>query len=491
MTHVLPRPTRLAWLLALALLTAFTLSPAARADTEEDIQMLVRASKARAAIVKRVSPAVVHISVEKTVKGSGEMPEFFDEEFFRRFFQPRLPIPPREFKQRGLGTGTLVDPNGYILTNNHVVAEADKITVKLPNGETYEAKPIGADPATDIAVIQIQGKDLPVANLGNSDALEVGESVIAIGNPFGLEQTITAGIVSAKGRFSVGLTDYENFIQTDAAINPGNSGGPLVDLGGKVVGVNTAIFSRSGGNQGIGFAIPINMARDIMNELIDSGRVVRGYLGVLPQDITPELAQALNVPVHAGVLIATVEPGTPAAKAGIRKRDVILTFNEREVKTANALRIAVAAVKPGATVPVEVLRDGQKLTVSVTVVEQPKDLTAGIRPGQESEPERPGRVTPGAIEKTYGMRISELTPQLAERLGYEGESGVLVVEVADGSLAEQAGLRKGALITEVNRKPVSGVHDFAAAVQAAPPGRSILLYVRLGQAYQFLGLKKP
>ena len=326
-------------LMLLAGLVLFAAPATLRAQDDSvarDIETLVRASKARAAIVRQVSPAVVHISVEKTVTegGADNVPDMFDDEFFRRFFAPRLPIPPREFKQRGLGSGSIVDERGYILTNNHVVAEADRILVKLQDGRELDGELVGADPATDLAVVKVATNGLPIAKLGNSDQLEVGETVIAIGNPFGLEQTVTQGIVSAKGRSQVGLTDYEDFIQTDASINPGNSGGPLVNLQGEIVGVNTAIFSRSGGNMGIGFSIPINMAKKIMQSLIETGRVVRGFLGVVIQDITQELADALGVEVNEGVLIAHVGPHTPASEAGIQQGDMrqyLRCFQKREM----------------------------------------------------------------------------------------------------------------------------------------------------------------
>jgi serine protease Do len=307
----------------------------AEAQLQRDIETLTRESKARAAIVKRVTSSVVNISVEKNVKASerGDGPDPFDDEFFRRFFQPRIP-PPRDFKQRGLGSGTIVDKQGYVLTNNHVVADADKILVKLPDGRQFEAKLVGGDPASDIAVVKIEGSDLPLAKLGNSDDIDVGESVMAIGNPFGLEQTITAGIVSAKGRSQVGVTDYEDFIQTDASINPGNSGGPLINLKGEVVGVNTAIFSRSGGNMGIGFSIPINDAREIMTALIATGKVTRGFLGVVIQDITPEIAGALGVKAGEGVLVANVGPNTPALRSGIKQGDVIASFRQNGQRLA-------------------------------------------------------------------------------------------------------------------------------------------------------------
>ncbi len=482
-----PRGLAVLLFLCLAMGAAAT---SAQAQDQKLIEALVQQSKARAAIVKAISPGVVHISVEKQVKNDGQqVPEMFNDEFFRRFFQPRLPTPPREFRQRGLGTGSIVSPDGYILTNNHVVADADKITVKLPDGRELVAKLIGADPPTDLAVIQVQGKNLPTMKLGDSDDLDVGESVIAIGNPFGLEQTVTAGIVSAKGRSEVGLTDYEDFIQTDASINPGNSGGPLVNLRGDIVGINTAIYTRSGGNQGIGFAIPVNMARTIMKDLIAGGRVVRGFLGVVIQDVTQELASALNVEVNGGVLVSNVGPETPAGKAGIKQGDLITSFNGRLTKSSNSLRNAVAATKPGAKVPMEFVRDGKRSTVQVTVQEQPSDMSAAIggnqRPDGQSDEQGP------ATEELLGMTLQPLTADVAEQLGYKGFTGLIVTSVKQDSPAAEARLREGVLIMQANRRPVRTVAELKAVVDSVSSGGHILLFVRLGEFNRFLGIRKP
>ncbi|HKI97889.1 MAG TPA: DegQ family serine endoprotease [bacterium] len=481
----------LAAVLALVGGTAARSAPADDASVQRDIETLVRESKARAAIVKRVSPAVVHIAVEKTVANDGEGGDQFDDEFFRRFFGPRMPVPPREFKQRGLGSGTIVDSNGYILTNNHVVEDADKITVKMQDGRELQGKLIGADPATDLAVVKIPADHLPVAKLGNSDTLEVGETVIAIGNPFGLDMTVTQGIVSAKGRTHVGLTDYEDFIQTDASINPGNSGGPLINLKGEIVGVNTAIFSRSGGSMGIGFSIPVNMARSIMHSLIESGRVVRGFLGVVIQDITQELADALGVKVNEGVLIANVGPNSPAAEGGIQQGDIVLKFNGQPVKNSNELRNAVAAIKPGTKVPVELLREGKPLKLRVAVGEQPKDMRAAIEGSKGEGEQAPAPERGGRPEEALGLQVEALTPDLAERLGYQGLSGVLISAVAPNSPASDAGLRRGTLVERVNRKAVHNVQEFRTEISKVPSGKPILLLARLGATNQFVVIKKP
>ena len=487
-----PKVSRFFPPVSLALLALMVLAAPVVADVNEDIAALNRASKARAAIVKRVISAVVHISVEKTVNRNQpqpeKLPDFFDDEFFRRFFQPRMP---REFKQRSLGSGSIVDKKGFILTNNHVVEGADKIIVKLPDGREFEAKLVGADPGTDLAVVKIEGDDLPIAKLGNSDQIEVGESVIAIGNPFGLEQTITAGIVSAKGRSALGVTAYEDFIQTDASINPGNSGGPLINLKGEVVGVNTAIFSRSGGNQGIGFAIPINMARVVMESLINSGRVVRGFLGVVIQNVTDELAAAMGLESKSGVLISHVGPETPAGRAGIRQGDVITLFNRRSVKTSNELRNAVAAIKPGTAVPVNLVRNGKTISLKVKIGEQPSDMSAAIgRPGEGEE--KPNGGSGGfTAERELGVVVRDLTPELAREFGYEGLSGVFIQQVEPDSPAAEVGIRQGALIVQMDRKPVNNVREFRRIYAQVPSGKHLLLLVRLGKFTQFRAIKKP
>jgi serine protease Do len=330
-----------------------------------------------------------------------------------------------------------------------------------------------------------------VATLGNSDQIEVGETVIAIGNPFGLEQTVTQGIVSAKGRSQVGLTDYEDFIQTDASINPGNSGGPLVNLKGEIVGVNTAIFSRSGGSMGIGFSIPVNMARSIMQSLIESGRVVRGFLGVVIQDVTQELADALGVKVNEGVLIANVGPNSPAAAGGMLQGDIIVKFNGHAVKTSNALRNAVAAIKPGTKVPVDLLREGKPIKLNVPVGEQPQDMRAAIEGAPKGGGEQPGPGKGGRPEEALGMQVETLSPDLAGRLGYEGLTGVIVSAIAPNSAAAEAGLRRGSLIERVNRKPVTNVQEFRTEISKVASGKSILMLARFGGSNQFVVIKKP
>src|ERR1043166_8246874 len=328
-----------------------------------------------APVVKKVTPSVVKVYVTATVKNaSHQIPdEFANNPFFRRFFGDdfngqlrNMPAP----KQHGLGSGVIVTKDGYLLTNNHVVDGADEVKVALNDGREFTAKVIGKDPKSDIAVVKIDAKDLPAIELADSDKLEVGDVVLAIGNPFGVGQTVTSGIISATGRGSLGL-DYEDMIQTDAAINPGNSGGALIDAEGRLIGINTAILSHSGGNQGIGFAVPVNLARSVMEGLVKDGHVVRGFVGVNIQGLTPSLAKEFNVKESSGALVAGVSPKSPAEKAGLRDGDIITEFNGKPVKDSRHLKLQVAQTLPGTSVPVKALRDGKEKTIDVTVKELP------------------------------------------------------------------------------------------------------------------------
>jgi serine protease Do len=432
------------------------------------------------ASAKAVMPAVVHIEVTQKVPGmENEDWNQFEDEFFRRFFGgPGGPgrgqrPQPQERVQRGQGSGAIVDARGYILTNNHVVGHADKIKVSLADKRSFDAKLVGADERSDVAVIKIEGKDLPVARLGDSDRLEIGEWVLAIGNPFGLDQTVTSGVVSALGRTKVVDIQNQDFIQTDAAINPGNSGGPLANLDGEVVGINTAIYSRSGGNMGIGFAIPINMAKSIMRDLIDHGKVTRGWLGVRPQDVTEDMAKALKLPKPAGALAAEVIPDSPAAKAGIQERDVIVAFGAKEINTSEELVNAVGFTAVGKSVDVKLYRDGKLHELSVKVAERTAEVDAS-----ESGTE--------VLEK-LGLGV-----KLRERLGLrKNASGVAVVEVKPDSPAERAGFEPGVVIEEVNKKPVATVGELKKALGVEAD--TVLLKVRYrGRAiYLALKLKSP
>jgi serine protease Do len=414
---------------------------------------------------------------------NGQSREYFGDEFFRRFFgNPRGGDDERQ-KVRGLGSGVIVSNDGYILTNNHVIREADKVTVMVSENKKYTAKVIGADPQTDLAVIKIDASDLPAATLGNSDDVRIGQWVIAVGNPFELLHTVTAGIISAKGRSSVGLAQYEDFIQTDASINPGNSGGALADLDGNVVGINTAISSPSGGNVGIGFAIPINMAKKIMDELVTKGKVTRGYLALMPQDVDESLAKGLKLKSTAGALVGDVTAAGPADKAGIQRGDIITSFNGKKVENSNQLRAIVADAEPGSTAKVILLRNGREVTLPVVLGERPKEF-ADRGAGEQEEPE-------AQTGEKLGLSLQTLTPEIARQLSYQNEDGVVVGGVTAGSPADDAGLRRGDLIKEVNRSEVTSVQQFTRAVGRLQSGDSAVLLVRRGQGTFYAAIQVP
>ncbi len=485
-------------LISVFLINVFLLLPGLVFGQEQgSIDALRQMGKAFAGIAEKASPAVVGVKAERTVTQEqsgfhdGPFGDPFDDEFFKFFFGPqhrqrRAPQQqtpqqraPKQRKsiQRAQGSGFIISSDGYILTNNHLVGEAEKVSVKLGDGRDFEAKIIGTDPDSDIAVLKIDAKELVYLELADSDALEVGEWVIAIGNPFRLSHTVTAGIVSAKGRSNVGLVTYEDFIQTDAAINPGNSGGPLLNLDGKVVGINTAIISRSGGNMGIGLAIPVNMAKGIYEQLIESGKVVRGFLGVSIQDLTLELAEKFELEDTKGVLLSEVMADSAAEKAGLEKGDIVLELDGKEVAKANELQRRVAMLKPGTKVKLVVLRNGKRKSFKVKLGERPG--SGGSVP-KESE----------SLEQ-LGFSVQELTDELAERLGYKGESGVLVTQVEDGSLAATAGIRQGTLILEVGRKSVDDVKEFNKAIKKAGKEGSVLLLIKDKRFTRFVVLKLP
>jgi serine protease Do len=404
----------------------------------------------------------------------GEDPHDFQQNPFERFFGP---MPRRRTPQRSLGSGFIFDPEGYILTNNHVVDGADEIQVKLHTGEEMKAQLIGRDPKTDVAVLKIdtKGKMLPFVTFGDSDSLKVGEWVMAIGNPFGLDSSVTAGIISAKGRF-IGQGNYDDFIQTDTPINPGNSGGPLIDMRGKVVGINTSIFSRSGGNIGIGFAIPINLAHDLIPDLRAKGHVTRGWLGVMIQKVTPDIAESLGLTASQGALVADVVKDGPAAAAGLKTGDVIISFDGHPVKESTELPLMVARTPIGRDVEVKILREGKEQSVIVKTAEMKDD---------EAQPE-----TKEKESSAYGLTVQPLTPEIANNLGVSADTkGVLVADVEQGSVAEDAGLRRGDVIAEVNRQPVSDVDAYKKALKDAGAGKSVLLLVRRGDNTVFLALK--
>jgi len=447
-------------------------------EDDQSIAALRRMGKAFAGIAEKASPAVVGVKATKTVEEEQEPQSRYyyyddpfnpfreDEEFFDYFFRRR---PPRRYarpqpKQVSQGSGFLVTADGYILTNNHLVGNAEKVVVKLADDRTFDARVIGADPESDVAVIKIDVEDMTYLELADSGGLEVGEWVIAIGNPFGLSHTVTAGIVSAKGRSRIGVADYEDFIQTDAAINFGNSGGPLLNLDGKVVGINTAIIGP-GGNVGIGLAIPINMAKDIYTQLKESGSVVRGFLGVVPGDVEPGMAEFFGLKDAKGVLLSQVTEGSAGDQAGLKPGDVVVEFDGAPVDNANDFRNRVAMHKPGSKVEIVVLREGKRKVFTVQLDQRPETVAA-------SSSEQPG----GADR--LGFSVQTLNDELAGRLGYEGLSGVVVVEVESGSEADDKGISQGALIREVDREPIRSVREFREAVQKAQERGRVLLLVR-------------
>jgi len=434
-------------------------------------------------LVDKLKPAVVNISTSKIMRSGGSRgqrspfgDDFFDrffggEEFFRRFFGDS---PQRQFKQRSLGSGFIISRDGYIFTNNHVVEKADKIRVRLSNGKEYDAKIVGKDAKTDIALIKIRAaNNLPVVEFGDSDRLRVGDWVIAIGNPFGLEQTVTAGIVSAKGRV-IGAGPYDNFIQTDASINPGNSGGPLFSVDGKVVGINTAIVAQG---QGIGFAIPVNMAKEMLPELKARGKVTRGWLGISVQDITEDMVPSLKIKNTEGALVADVVQGDPADRAGIRAGDVISEIDGKKVKDAHELLRLVAAIHIGKKVDIKVLRDGRVNIFPVVVTERRDTVEMAAARGK----------TPGSY---FGMTVQNITPQLAERLRLLEKSGVVVTGVREGSPADEAGVKPRDIILQVNKVKITSLKDYRREIAKKSAQEKTLLLVKRGKSTIYIAIRR-
>lgn len=430
-------------------------------------------------LVKRLKPSVVNISTTNVVErtnpfgqspfGRGQEDPF--EEFFKRFFGD---VPPGEFKQRGLGSGFIISEDGFIITNNHVVEKANDIDVILEDGEKYKAQLIGKDQKTDIALLKIEPKrKLPAVGFGNSDSLEIGDWVVAIGNPFGLGHTVTAGIVSAKGR-SLGLGAYDDFIQTDAAINPGNSGGPLFSIDGEVVGVNTAIIA---GGQGIGFAIPSSLAGYVIDQLRDGGKVVRGWLGVLVQQITPEIAESMNFKEPKGALVADVTPGGPAEKAGIKRGDVIVEFNGNRINDMAELPKLVAVTPPGTQSDLKYIRNGDEKNVKLKVGELPEEIARSSAIGGEE------------VERNLGLIVQEITPLIQRRLGIDETEGVIVTNVQPGSTAWESGLRRGDIILEINKKQIKNLEQYRKSIDSVKEGENALLLVKRDKNTVYVALK--
>jgi serine protease Do len=482
------RPARNIFLIGILVLFSFWVGYGkVHASTKEDKDKLPSArtlGKAFVEVAKKVQPSVVNISTEKTVsmKPWERGDDFFKgspfEDFFKGFgFSPRGKEKEKEYrhKQRSGGSGVIVDREGYILTNNHVVEGADKVKVRLNDGREFTAAVKGQDPRTDLAVLQIKSKDLPAASLGDSDKLEVGEWAIAIGSPFGLEHTVTVGVISAKGRTGLGTGTYEDFIQTDASINPGNSGGPLCNIDGEVVGINAMIIQPG---TGIGFAIPINMAKQILTDLIRSGKVVRPWLGVSAQDLTPEMMESFQVKEKEGVLVGQVYPGTGAEKGGLVSGDIIKTVDDKAVKSVNELIKEIQRKRVGQKVKLSLVRNGKEMTVEVTTTAMPD------KPDSQKEREK-------EAEEKMGARVQELTPPVASRYRISGvKYGVVVVGIEDGSLAEEVGLQEGDVILEVNRRKIESLKDFDKAIRDANVEKGILFHIHRRGSSFYLTFKK-
>jgi len=462
-------------------------------------------SRAFHAAAEKVLPSVVMITNTPVMKepahnkneapreGSEMMPfgfkgspfgELFKNPEFRKFFgeMPALPEMPRHGTM-GAGSGLIVDPSGVILTNHHVVAGGGKVTVRLRDGREFTAYDIKGDPQTDLAVLRIQGAGkLPAARLGNSDTAEVGDWVLALGEPFGLEGTVTAGIVSAKDR-GIGIANREDFIQTDAAINPGNSGGPLVNLDGEVIGINTAISTTMGGNEGVGFAIPINLAKWVGGQLVETGKVHRAYLGVIIQPVTHQLADQFKVKTREGVLVTEVQANTPAAKAGLKPGDIILQYEGKSISRPRELQSLVERSKIGSARSLTVFRDGNRMTLKATPAALPANsaMASSGSKGMEKQ-------NTSWLDK-LGIQVESLTPEVAAQLNVKGDHGVVITDVRSGSPADMAGLTSGMVVTEANRQPVKSVEDLRSALAKQPLAKGVLLLVRTAEGARFVVIR--
>ncbi|HXX53633.1 MAG TPA: DegQ family serine endoprotease [Thermodesulfovibrionales bacterium] len=432
--------------------------------SKETIDILSRTSQAMAEIAAAVKPAVVNISSTKTIRTKGAPSPFLNDPFFRRFFGDEFgnSSRPSERKQASLGSGVIVDRDGYVLTNNHVIKDADEIRVRLSDKREFKGKVVGADPKTDLAVVKIDSDHLPTIKWGDSDRLKAGEIVFAIGNPFGLSQTVTSGIVSATGRANVGIADYEDFIQTDAPINPGNSGGALVNAKGELVGINTAIFSTSGGYQGIGFAIPTSMAKVVMDNLVSKGKVIRGWLGVSVQPVTGDLAQQFGVKEGKGVLVGDVTENSPAEKSGIQRGDVIVEYEGEEVSDPSSLRNLVATTPPDKEIMIGLLRDGKPKIMKVTIRELPAEKR---------------QLSMNFDNLLKGVYVQDITPEMKKAYAIPKRIvGVVITGIEEDSGAEQF-LEKQDVIMEVNRRKILNAKEYESAVSKIDSSQNILLLV--------------
>jgi serine protease Do len=441
--------------------------------SQQSMDILSKIGQATAELVGAVRPAVVNISITKTVKTQGGTNPFLDDPLFRRFFGDQFRAP-KERKSANLGSGVIVDPTGYILTANHVIQGADEIKVTLSDKREFKGKIVGSDAMTDIGIIKIDADSLPTIKWGDSDALRVGETVLAIGSPYGLSQTVTMGIVSAVGRANVGIADYEDFIQTDAAINPGNSGGALVNVKGELVGINTAIFSTSGGYQGIGFAVPTNMAKTVMDSLRTKGKVTRGWLGVTIQNLTPDLAKQFNLKEEKGVLIGDVVEGGPAEKAGLQRGDVIVEFDGKKIEEPTQLRNIVANTTPNKEIKLKIIRENTTEIKTATISELPADMQKSSKAEYNN--------------LLNGVSVQELTLEMSQKLKLPKKlKGVIVSDVDDDSPAASM-LLQGDVIQEVNRQKITNVTEYEKVVSRIKPGNDILILVFRGGSSLFITL---
>ena len=466
----------------LVIMMAGSLSVRGDAAVDDGVQTLRQVSRAFSSVAEKAMPAVVAVQVESVVRVDRD--QFwtpFDDDFFDRFFGPRQRPRSREPQQRrrtGQASGFLISDDGYVLTNHHVIERADTIRILMGDGRVFEdVEVVGSDDQSDVALLKIADvAGLPYAELGDSDDLYVGEWVVAIGNPFGLTETLTVGVVSAKGRrVSHRADDYQDFIQTDAAINPGNSGGPLLNLDGRVVGINTAIITGTGGYMGVGLAVPINMASSIKDQLIATGQVQRGFLGIRMQNLTPELAEFFEVESANGVLVMSVEPNSPAEEGGLMKEDVIIGVDGRDIANSNEIRNLIGFTSPGTEVDVVVIRNGQRHTLTVTV---------GSRDDSEL-------AATGQIGRQLGLRVEAIDEQLAREHNLTEGQGVRVAEVTPGSPADRAGVQPGMVIYSVNRQEVESVSQFNEALKETEDTGRALMLVQTGRFSQYVLLRLP